>query len=172
VNKSMVLVRKMAPANWNILWLRELENMELSYDLQFDREYDDTLAQGCHLTFSALAVSGDLKGEEVIVYFKKVVGDRTSGDAYVVVEEGLVWMDTYIDDYTLSFVAMMYEKAQLSNKPLGLWYRGEPADCRRFQYRPAIRGSRVTARYLSMSSTNALRWTTQAKVAHAACRAS
>ena len=130
MNKSMVLVRKMAPANWNILWLRELENMELSYDLQFDREYDDTLAQGCHLTFSALAVSGDLKGEEVVVSFKKVVGDRTSGDAYVVVEEDLVWMDIYIDDYALSFVAMMYEKAQLSNKPLGLWYRGEPADCR------------------------------------------
>jgi hypothetical protein len=27
----------MAPANWNILWLRELENMELSYDLQQER---------------------------------------------------------------------------------------------------------------------------------------
>jgi hypothetical protein len=36
----------MAPANWNILWLRELENMELSYDLQIDSEYEDTLAQG------------------------------------------------------------------------------------------------------------------------------
>jgi hypothetical protein len=70
VNTPLVLVRRMAPANWNILWLRELENMELSYDLQIDREYDDILAQGCDVTFSALGVSGDLKGKEVDVAFK------------------------------------------------------------------------------------------------------
>jgi hypothetical protein len=46
VNTPLVLVRRMAPANWNILWLRELENMDLSYDLQID----DTLAQGCDVT--------------------------------------------------------------------------------------------------------------------------
>ena len=66
MNTPLVLVRRMAPANWNILWLRELENMDLSYDLQID----DTLAQGCDVTFSALGVSGDLKGKEVDVAFK------------------------------------------------------------------------------------------------------
>jgi hypothetical protein len=131
VNTPLVLVRRMAPANWNILWLRELENMDLSYDLQINSEYEDTLAQGCDVTFSALGVSGDLQGKEVDVAFKRVIGDdRTSGDASVVVEKELAWMDIYVDDYALGFVAMMHEKAQLSNKPLGLWLAKEDDDYR------------------------------------------
>ena len=128
MNTPLVLVRRrMAPANWNILWLRELENMDLSYDLQID----DTLAQGCDVTFSALGVAGDLQGKEVDVAFKRVIGDdRTSGDASVVVEKELAWMDIYVDDYALGFVAMMHEKAQLSNKPLGLWLAKEDDDYR------------------------------------------
>jgi hypothetical protein len=121
----------MAPVNWNILWLRELENMELSYDPQIDSEYEDTLGLGCDVTFSALGVSGQLEGKEVDVYFKRVVGDdRMSGDASFVVEEGLAWMDIYVDDYALDFVAMMYEKAQRWDKPLGLWFGGERDDYR------------------------------------------
>ena len=48
--------------------------MGISYDLQIDCEYEDTLAQGCDVVFSALGVSGDLKDKEVHVYFKR--GDR------------------------------------------------------------------------------------------------
>ena len=39
-------------------------------------------------------------------------------------------MDIYVDDYALGFVAMMHEKAQLSNKPLGLWLAKEDDDYR------------------------------------------
>jgi hypothetical protein len=41
-----------------------------------------------------LGVTGDLQGKEVDVAFKRVIGgDRTSGDASVVVEKELAWMD-------------------------------------------------------------------------------
>jgi hypothetical protein len=83
------------------------------------------------VTFSALGVSGDLEGKEVDVYFKRVIGaDRTSGDASLVVEEGLTWMDIYVDDYALGFVVTMYEKANLWDEPLGLWFGGERDDYR------------------------------------------
>jgi hypothetical protein len=125
VNTPLVLVRRMASVNSNILWLRELVNMELSYDLRIDSEYDEILAQGCEVTFSAFGVSGVLQGKEVDVYFKRLIGDdRTSGDA-VVMEQEPAWIDIFVDDYALGFVAMMHEKALLSNKPLGLWFKGE-----------------------------------------------
>ena len=49
----LVLVGELAPANWNILGGG---GVDLSYDLQID----DTLAQGCDVTFSALGVAGDI----------------------------------------------------------------------------------------------------------------
>jgi hypothetical protein len=117
-------VRRMAPANWNILWLREI-NMGLSFDLQIDSEHEDTLSLGCDVTFSALGVSGTFEGKEVDVYFKRVVGDRTNGDASVVMEEELAWMDIYVDDHAVDFLVMMYDRAQRLDDPLGLWLTGE-----------------------------------------------
>src|ERR1700730_18320168 len=86
-------VRRTVPA-WNILWLRTLESMQLSYDLQIDCDYVD-------------------------VYFKRVVGERTSGDVSVGIEEDHAWMDIYVDDYALHFLVMMYQKAQRLDNPLG-----------------------------------------------------
>jgi hypothetical protein len=116
-------VRRTVPA-WNILWLRTLESMQLSYDLQIDCDYEDTLSLGCDVTFSALGASGDLEGKEVDVYFKRVVGERTSGDVSVGIEEDHAWMDIYVDDYALHFLVMMYQKAQRLYNPLGFGMLG------------------------------------------------
>ena len=122
-------VRRTVPA-WNILWLRTLDSMQLSYDLQIDCEYEDTLSLGCDVTFSALGASGDWKGKEVDVYFKRVVGERTSGDISVGIEEDHAWMDIYVDDYALHFLVMMYQKAQRLDNPLGLMLTRECGDYR------------------------------------------
>jgi hypothetical protein len=123
-------VRAMAPANWNILWLRELENIGLSYDLQIDSENDDILMQGCDVMFSALGVSGDLEGKEVDVYFKRTTDERSGGDASVSISDEFRWIDIYVEDYALGFLVMMYEKAQRWDKPLGLWFTGIQGDYR------------------------------------------
>jgi hypothetical protein len=114
----------------NILWLREVQELHLSYDEQFDRQYEFMhLTQDCEVTFSALGVSGDLKDSEFEVTFRRAGdGDREPGSLFFTKE--LSWIEIYVEDYAIGFVVMAYDQAKRLGKPLGLLLRVENDDYR------------------------------------------
>ncbi len=136
MNKRLVLVhdsqpkrrvRGRAPLNWDIVWLRELQEMDLSYDDRFDIEYEHTeLTQRGEVMFSALGMSGNLKDKELDVSFIRA-GDREPGT--LIFTEELSWIEIFVEDYALGFVVTAYDKGQRLDKPLGLWFNGKHDDC-------------------------------------------
>jgi hypothetical protein len=135
VNRRLVLVHDSQPkrrvrattlVDWDVVWLREMQEMELFYDERPDIEHESTIRyQDCEVSFSALGISGNVKDKELDVTFRRV-GEREPGT--LIFTEEMSWIEIYVEDYALGVVVTAYDKGQRLDMPLGLWFTGERDD--------------------------------------------
>ncbi len=109
-------VRGRAPLDGDIIWLRELQEVELFYDDQYE---STTLNEGCEVIFSALGISGNVTDKELDVIFRRA-GERKPGT--LIFTEEMSWIEIYVEDYALGFVVTAYDKGQRLDMPLALCF--------------------------------------------------
>jgi hypothetical protein len=109
-------VRGRAPLDGDIIWLRELQEVELFYDDQYE---STTLTQGCEVMFSGLGISGNVQHKELDVTFRRA-GEREPGT--LIFTEERSWIEIYVEDYALGFVVTAYDEGERLNMPLALCF--------------------------------------------------